>query len=119
MEVPGSFLKLSGDGTLAAAGQNAIDVKKIEELAGVKKLAFHPSALAKNPQTNQWYILSSVNKMLVTADASWNVTAVFRLNPAIFGQPEGIAFDEGNNLYISNEGGTLAAGNILQFKLKK
>ncbi|RZK63080.1 MAG: SdiA-regulated family protein, partial [Pedobacter sp.] len=36
-----------------------------------------------------------------------------------FNQPEGIAFDRDNNLYISNEGGDLSAGNILMFKLKK
>jgi uncharacterized protein YjiK len=108
-------LKLSDDGSLKSIGQNTIDVKKIEELTGKKKIAFHPSALSKNPQTNEWYILSSVNKLLIIADTNWNVKEVFPLNPGLFGQPEGIAFDKENNLYISNEGDKLRPGNILKF----
>jgi uncharacterized protein YjiK len=107
--------KLSDDGSLKSIGQNTIDVKKIEELTGKKKIAFHPSALSKNPQTNEWYILSSVNKLLVIADTNWNVKDVFPLNSGLFGQPEGIAFDKENNLYISNEGDKLRPGNILKF----
>jgi len=112
-------LKLSADGTLTNAGQNTIDVKKIEQLTGVKKISFHPSALAKNPQTGEWYILSSVNKLLVLADADWNVKSVYPLNPSIFRQPEGMAFDRDNNLYISNEGDKLSPGNVLKFTFKK
>jgi len=112
-------LKLSADGTLTNAGQNTIDVKKIEQLAGTKKISFHPSALSKNPQTGEWYILSSVNKLLVIADPNWNVKAVYPLNPAIFGQPEGMAFDRDNNLYISNEGDKLRPGNVLKFLFKR
>lgn len=113
------LLKLSADGNLINAGRKIIDVKKIEQLSGVKKLSFHPSALAKNPQTGEWYILSSVNKLLVIADAGWNVKATYPLNPAIFGQPEGMAFDRDNNLYISNEGDKLRPGNVLKFTFKK
>ena len=112
-------LKAATDGTLTNAGQNTIDVKKIEQLAGTKKISFHPSALAKNPKTGEWYILSSVNKLLVIADQNWNVKAVYPLNPAIFGQPEGMAFDRDNNLYISNEGDKLRPGNVLKFLFKK
>jgi uncharacterized protein YjiK len=112
-------LKLSADGSLKSAGQFDIDVKKIGELAGKKIGAFHPSALSKNPKTNEWYILSSVNKLLVVADASWAVKQVFALNPRVFHQPEGMAFDKQNNLYISNEGDKLSAGNVLKFAFKK
>ncbi|MDO3640848.1 SdiA-regulated domain-containing protein [Mucilaginibacter sp. L3T2-6] len=112
-------LKLAADGTLSDAGQNTIDVKKIEQLLGAKKIAFHPSALAKNPKTGEWYILSSVNKLLVIAGSNWDVKTVYRLDPAIFGQPEGIAFDRDGNLYISNEGDQLRPGNVLKFMLKK
>jgi hypothetical protein len=112
-------LKLSADGTLTNAGQNTIDVKKIEQLAGTKKISFHPSALAKNPQTGEWYILSSVNKMLVVTDPNWTIKSVYPLNPSIFRQPEGMAFDRDNNLYISNEGDKLSPGNILKFTFKK
>lgn len=108
-------LKLAADGSLKSEGQTAIDVKKIEELTGKKKIAFHPSGISKNPLTNEWYILSSVNKLLVVADVNWNITEVFPLNPGLFGQPEGIAFDREANLYISNEGDKLGPGNVLKF----
>jgi uncharacterized protein YjiK len=52
--------------------------------------------------------------MLVVADSSWKVKQVFNLDPSLYIQPEGIAFDKNNNLYISNEGGDIHAGNVLK-----
>lgn len=115
----GYILKLSGEGTLESGRQFKIDVKQIEDLAGLKKLAFHPSALSQNPISKEWFILSSVNRLLVLADANWNIKEVFPLDPALFGQPEGMAFDQENNLYISNEGDKLRPGNVLKFEFKK
>jgi len=56
---------------------------------------------------------------LVITDADFKVKTTHPLDTDLFNQPEGIAFDRDNNLYISNEGGSLSAGNILMFKLKK
>lgn len=112
-------LQLSANGALTNAGRSIISVKKIEELTGKKKIAFHPSALSKNPDTGEWYILSSVNKLLVIADAGWNVKEVYKLDSRLFHQPEGMAFDRDNNLYISNEGDKITPGNILQFVYTK
>ncbi|SEN93771.1 hypothetical protein SAMN05192574_104670 [Mucilaginibacter gossypiicola] len=115
----GYILKLQADGTLKQTGSFAIDVKEIERLADKKRVPFRPSAMAKNTFTNEWYILSSVNKMLVVADVNWKVKNVYPLSVTIFGQPEGMAFDNQRNLYISNEGDQLSAGNILKFSFKK
>jgi hypothetical protein len=112
-------LKLSADGSLKNTGQHTIDVGKISELTGKKKITFHPSGLSRNPLTKEWFILSSVNKLLVVADANWAVKEVYPLNPSLFGQPEGITFDNDNNLYISNEGDKLQPGNVLKFAFKK
>lgn len=112
--------KVSADGASAKpSGQFDINVKDIEDITGVKKIAFHPSALTKNTATNEWYILSSVNKILVVADNAWKVKAVYPINPALFRQPEGIAFDNQRNLYISNEGDKITPGNVLKFTYKK
>lgn len=111
--------KFNNDASLTAAGEFSISHKEIEKASGSSKSRFRPSALAKNPKTNEWYILSSVNKLLVITDADFKVKSTQSLDPDLFNQPEGIAFDRDNNLYISNEGGTLAAGNILLFKVKK
>lgn len=116
----GYILQLQSDGTTKPAGGFSINVKNIEQqLTGKKKGAFRPSALAKNLNTNEWYVLSSVNKVLVVTDASWNVKNVYPLKPQLFNQPEGIAFDDHNNLYISNEGDLVTAGNVLKFNYTK
>jgi len=111
--------KVADDASLTAAGEFSLSHKAIEKASGSSKSRFRPSALAKNPKTNEWYVLSSVNKLLVITDADFKVKTTHPLDPNLFNQPEGIAFDRDNNLYISNEGGSLAAGNILMFKLKK
>jgi len=111
--------KVADDASLTAAGEFSLSHKAIEKASESSKSRFRPSALAKNPKTNEWYILSSVNKMLVITDADFKVKTTHPLDPKLFNQPEGIAFDRDNNLYISNEGGSLSAGNILMFKLKK
>ncbi len=112
-------LTLAADGSLKNTAQYTIDVRQIEKLAGLSKLPFHPSGLSKNPLTKEWYILSSVNKLLVIAGSDWAVKDVYHLNPGLFGQPEGITFDKDGNLYISNEGDKLRPGNVLKFILKK
>lgn len=109
-------LKLGSDGTLTADGQTTIPHSEIAKFTGDKKIKFHPSALAKNKVTNEWFILSSVNKMIVVTDDNFKIKAVYPLKADYFNQPEGIAFDNEQNLYISNEGGTTQAGNILMFK---
>jgi len=106
-------------GKFTPSGTFALSFKEIADLAGESKMKFRPSALAKNPSTGEWYVLSSMNKLLVVTDADFKSKGTYPLKGGAFNQPEGIAFDRDNNLYISNEGGTLAAGNILMFKVKK
>jgi len=117
--VSGYVLQLQTDGTVKQAGGFGIDAKSIEQLAGKKKGPFRPSALAKNTNTNEWYILSSVNKLLVVTDANWVVKNAYPLKASMFIQPEGIAFDNQHNLYISNEGDLVSAGNVLRFNYIK
>lgn len=115
----GYIFKMTKDGSIIKSGEFSLNVENIASMAGEKKMSFHPSGLAKNQLTNQWYILSSVNKVLVVADAGWKVQSVFPLDPALFRQPEGIVFDRQNNLYISNEGDKLSPGNVYRFNYKK
>jgi hypothetical protein len=112
--VSGYIFQLTGD-SLATTSEFKIDVTQIEALSTDKKIDFRPSCLAKNPATNEWYVLSSINKMLVVLDNSWKVTQVFELTPSLFKQPEGMVFDNQNNLYISNEGDDLSSANVLKF----
>jgi len=112
----GYMLNVGVNGSLSAAGTFSIDVKEIDKLSGTQKTDFRPSAMARHPLTKEWYILSSVNKMLVVTDGSWKVKSVYKLTHPAFLQPEGIAFDRQGNLYISNEGDKITPGTILKFK---
>jgi DNA-binding beta-propeller fold protein YncE len=94
----------------------SINVDEIKAITGKVARGFRPSGLAKNPVTNEWYIISAVNKLMVVTDSQWKVKDAFPLNGNMFLQPEGIAFDKAGNLYISNEGDDLFSGNILKFK---
>jgi uncharacterized protein YjiK len=79
---------------------------------------FHPSCLARHPLTGEWYVVSSVNKVLIVFDDRWRVKEMYALNPMLFKQPEGLAFDRDGNMYISNEGGEGRA-NVLLFRYTK
>ncbi|MCF2493917.1 MULTISPECIES: SdiA-regulated domain-containing protein [Dyadobacter] len=96
----------------------SIQVDEIKAITGKVERGFRPSGLAKNPVTNDWYIISAVNKLLVVTDNQWKVKEAYALNGNQFIQPEGIIFDKQGNLYISNEGDDLFSGNILKFKKK-
>jgi hypothetical protein len=105
-------------GAINNAGVFAIDISKIQACGKQGKTKFHPSALAKNPVTHDWYIISSVNKLLLVLDEYRNVKEVYPIDPALFKQPEGIAFNQNGDLYISNEGGEGSA-NILLFRYNR
>jgi len=81
------------------------------------KVKFHPSCLARHPLTKEWYIVSSVNKVLLVLDDQWAVKGMYDLDPVLFKQPEGLAFDRQGNMYISNEG-VQGNANVLLFPYK-
>lgn len=113
-KLPGYIIQ--PDEPFSLAGSFEVDIKSIQSITGKVKNGFRPSALAKNPVTNEWFIVSAVNKLLVIADSNWNIKTTAYLSSNTFNQPEGIAFDTAGNLYISNEGDDLSDGNILKFR---
>ncbi|MDR3712177.1 MAG: SdiA-regulated family protein [Puia sp.] len=112
----GYLFRLGAAGDIISSGHFELDVTQIEAIAGGGKIRFHPSALAQNPLSREWYILSSVNKLLVLTDENWTVKKVYPLNPVLFPQPEGIAFANNGDLYISNERNEAAYATILRFR---
>ncbi len=115
--VSGYILHLDDQGTPALTGNFKINT---QEVPGLKsKGGLKPSALTYNKQTGEWYLLSSIQKILIIADKTWKPKQVVHLNPSLFPQPEGIAFDIDNNLYISNEAGNTAEGTVLKFVFKR
>ena len=111
-------LEENASGRLIITGSFKISVSK-EPLESInKKVKFHPSCLAKHPLTHDWFIISSVNKAMLVFDEKWGLKFFYQLDPVLFKQPEGLAFDAKGNMYISNEGGQGSA-NILLFNYKK
>jgi len=114
--VMGYILTLSEDSSTPNVQSFQIDSRILKDRYDIKG-QLKPSALARNEATGEWYILSAVQKVLVITDSTWNITEMHRLSPSLFSQPEGIAFDNANNLYISNEGHELTNGNVLRFNV--
>jgi len=82
------------------------------------KAVFQPSGIAIHPITGDIYIISATGHVLVLLNKEGTIKAVRKLPPKLFQQPEGIAFDESGNLFISNEERS-GKGNILKFSLQQ
>jgi len=78
--------------------------------------SFEPSGISIHPVTRDLYVLSSVGKVLVIVSPEGKLSNVIQLDPKVFRQPEGIAFDSTGNMYITNEG-RQGKGNILEFNI--
>lgn len=68
-------------------------------------IKFFPSAAAIHPVLDKLYIVSSIGKLLVVTDKHGKVEETYKLEPALFKQPEGITFAPNGDMFISNEGG--------------
>ena len=76
---------------------------------------FQPSAIAVHPLTSEIFVVSAVDRVLVTFDGAGSVTGCVTLDPKLFRQPEGLAFLSNGDMVITNE----AAGRqptLLVFK---
>lgn len=113
--VSGYILHLNESGQPSLKSNFKLNIGDGPQLTTLQKSRLRPSAMAFNNRTNEWYVVSSVNKMLIIADKTWKMKQVIHLNSKLFPQPEGISFDIDNNLYISNEAGNTSAGTVLKF----
>lgn len=113
--VSGYVLILHTDGSITRSNEFQFSPASLAAYSGMHHAVFKPSALTRNSRNGEWYILSSVNKILVVTDSLWHVREVCRLDPSLFIQPEGIAFDKDGALYISNEGDKHVPGTVLKF----
>lgn len=114
----GFILNMQNDDRFVLVKNFNVDAGNLEKLTGRKKGVFRPSAMSQHPITKEWYIVSAINKALVVTDPYWKIKAAYHLSSNTFNQPEGIAFDNRGNLFISNEGSDTQYGNILRFDYK-
>lgn len=102
----------------ASAPAYVMDIRKIETLMDEKKVRFKPSAATINPLTGDLFMISAINKVLVISDLNGVPKKVYRINPKLYKQPEGIAFTPRGDLLVSNESADIGAANVLFFKYK-
>jgi uncharacterized protein YjiK len=95
-----------------------IDVKRIAALLNEKSIKLKPSAAAIHPITSDLYIISAVNKLLIIADKNGNAKNAYKLDRAIFKQPEGLTFNDAGDMFISNEAADIGVANVLFYKYK-
>ena len=93
-----------------------LKAKDIEEKLQGKTVSFKPSAAQAHPLTGDFYIVSSINGLLVVTDQSFRVKEVHQLNRSLFKQPEGLCFTPSGDLLISNEAAGQGNANILVFR---
>jgi len=94
----------------------SVQKKEIEKRLGEKISRFKPSAANVNPLTGEVFIVSSINKLLVITDTNGVVKDVYKLDPKIFKQPEGLCFTPKGDLLISNEAASEGKADILIFR---
>ena len=92
-----------------------LDPPKKTPKGKVKQFNFRPSSIEIHPKTEQIFIISSADKMLIVINSAGKVLHMQSLNADSFPQPEGIAFMNDGTMLITNE----AAGKMPTLKVFK
>lgn len=89
-------------------------LKKLKESAK----EFAPSGIAIHPESKDYYLISAHSSILLIIDKNKEIKDLIFLNESSIPQPEGICFDQDNNLYISTEGHGFL-GKIFKFNYQE
>ncbi len=95
-----------------------LDPCDVEKLLGKKGKPFSPSGLAIHPKTGEFYVLSSVGKMLAVLSPEGVLKQAVKLDKELLPQPEGICFAADGTLFLSSEGKS-GKGLVLVFEMEK
>lgn len=69
-----------------------------------KKIRFRPSGIAIHPIVKNYFIVSSLDSLIIEVTPDGQIINVSCLNKTIYKQPEGIDILSDGSIYISNEG---------------
>lgn len=115
-QLTGYILNLNKDGDVAFDKSFVIDLNEASRFYHKFPRVFNPSAITKKISTNEWFILSSIDKLILVTDSAFNLVNVLPFSRKLYEQPEGIAFDSNENLYISSEKGDGKSGMLYKIK---
>jgi len=93
-----------------------VDVEPITAKLQEEKMKLRPSAAAVNPLTNELYILSSIDHIIVITDLKGRFKELHQLDPALYKQAEGLAFTPSGDMIISNESHETGTATVLLLK---
>lgn len=79
---------------------------------------FAPSGIAVHPITKNYYLISSVGKMMMVISPKGDIIHIEKFKKKIHQQPEGICFEKDGTLWISNEGKN-GAPTLLRYEFKR
>lgn len=88
---------------------------KRKDKSAEPRIRFASSEIAIHPITHQLFLLSSADHLLFIIDEKGKIAHIEKLNPDIFKQPEGMAFQKNGDMLITNEGRDKNS-TLLQFK---
>ena len=95
-------------------------LEKISEKLDPAKggFTFGTSGIAVHPITGNYYLISSIGKMLMVVSPEGEIIHIEKFKKKIHPQPEGICFESDGTMWIANEGNK-SKPSILKFKYKK
>lgn len=116
--VPDQIIELSLESieTFARKMNINLPLRKKKNGGFISALRFMPSAIAVHPLTDNLYLLSAVDNMLLVIDFEGSIIHVESLLPSLHSKPEGITFLRNGDLLISNEADGSNA-SILKYNL--
>ncbi len=94
------------DELLKEARKRSLPEFSISKKGKKKKFNFRPAAIAIHPMTDQIYILSSSDKLLLIIDRSGKVMDFIKLDRKKYLQPESLSFLDDGTLIIASEAHT-------------
>lgn len=99
----GYRLNILEQGEVVLNGSFSIDLNAVNKLNSKEFKSLKPSALSKRNSNNQWYVLSSVDNIILILDESLNPLEIINFKKKQFEQPEGINFNNQDAMFISSE----------------
>jgi uncharacterized protein YjiK len=107
------------DGSLNTPSSFAIDLQQLKSLDNTLSTQLKPAAITYNQHSKEWYILSSIDKVLIVADLDFHIKKVIPFKRSQFEQPEGMAISKEGHLYISSEMGNTSSASLYKFQMQK
>jgi len=114
----GYVLNVLGQGDLSLKNQFSLDLNNIGNLDPKVKDTLKPSSLSKRNSSEEWYLLSSVDRLLLVLDENFQAKEIQHFKKKQLEQPEGISFNNLGQLFISSEKGKAENAFIYQINMK-